>query len=106
MTDQHVYTIFKAEVPEGSVDELAQVAAKMSELTSREPGAVAYEWSLSEDKRRLHVYERFVNSEAGMAHLCQRTKRTDPSADIIVDPPPPFSGSPLAAQQPALAGFA
>ena len=69
MADQSVYTIFKANVPEGAVERLVEVAAAMSELTSSEPGAIAYEWSLSEDQRRLHVYERFVDSEAGLAHL-------------------------------------
>lgn len=69
MVNRHICTIFKAEVPEGAVEQLTDVAAAVSEITSKEPGAIAYEWSLSEDQRRLHVYERFVDSEAGMAHL-------------------------------------
>jgi len=36
---------------------------------------------------------------------CQTTKRTDPPGDKIIDPPPQFSGGPLTAQQPALAGL-
>ncbi|MGA0839955.1 MAG: putative quinol monooxygenase [Pseudomonadales bacterium] len=83
MTTNHVYTIFKAEVPEGAVEELRKVAAYMTELTSREPGVIAYEWSLSEDRRRLHVYERYVDSEAGLAHLANAGPELSKLLDIV-----------------------
>ena len=64
-----IYWILKCDVNEGRLDDLKTTATKFCELTAAEEGVMAYEWSLSEDATVLHVYERYTNSEAALAHL-------------------------------------
>jgi hypothetical protein len=42
---------------------------EMVESTRSEPGTQAYEWFLSGDGAVCHVYERYADSTAAMAHL-------------------------------------
>ncbi len=43
-------------------------AAKLVESTRQETGALHYEWSLSADGTRCHIYERYADSEAVLIH--------------------------------------
>ncbi|MEH6401753.1 MAG: antibiotic biosynthesis monooxygenase [Sneathiella sp.] len=66
----HVYWIIEAEVNDGKVDELKSLMAEMSDATfSDEPGALNYEWSLSEDEKVVHIFERYIDSAATMIHM-------------------------------------
>ncbi len=72
MTDtltENVYWVLVADVKEGQQDALRQLATRFADKTKAEPGALAYEWSLSERGDRLHIYERYADSEAALAHL-------------------------------------
>lgn len=64
-----IYWILKCDVNAGMQAGLNAVATKFCERTAGEEGVVAYEWSLSEDGKRLHVYERYSNSDAALTHL-------------------------------------
>jgi len=66
----HVYWIIEAEVNDGKLDELKSLMAEMSDATfSDEPGALNYEWSLSEDEKVVHIFERYTDSAATMIHM-------------------------------------
>jgi hypothetical protein len=42
---------------------------EMVKSTRKESGTLAYEWFLSDDKNTCHLYERYADSNAVMAHL-------------------------------------
>jgi quinol monooxygenase YgiN len=41
----------------------------MVESTKAEPGALNYEWFISEDGTSCHIYERYADSAAAMVHM-------------------------------------
>ena len=41
----------------------------MAAETQKEPGTLAYEWSLSADRVRCRLYEAYVDAGAVLAHL-------------------------------------
>jgi quinol monooxygenase YgiN len=44
--------------------------AEMVEATQKnEPGTLNYEWAISDDRQVCHIYERFQDSAAAMAHM-------------------------------------
>lgn len=66
----HVQWVLKLAVNEGKLDEFKALAAEMSEVTKAgEPGALAYEWFLSDDGATCHLYERYADSDATLTHL-------------------------------------
>ncbi len=68
MTD-NLYWVLVADVNEGQEAALRALAKTFVERTKTEPGALAYEWSFSDDNSRLHIHERYASSEAALAHL-------------------------------------
>jgi quinol monooxygenase YgiN len=56
-------------VREGRLDALKLLMEEMVEATQAETGALVYEWFLSEDGTVCHIYERYRDDEAVMAHL-------------------------------------
>jgi quinol monooxygenase YgiN len=70
MDGGHVAWIFELRVKEGRQAALRALMAEMVESTRiGEPDALDYEWYLSEDGGRLHIYERYASAEAALAHL-------------------------------------
>src|SRR5689334_10738520 len=68
--DRHVAWMFELAVREGREAELRALMAEMSEATERdEPGTLDYEWHLSDDGPRLHLFERYADADAAMTHL-------------------------------------
>lgn len=66
----HVYWIFDLEIKEGVYDAFEALMKEMVEATKAdEPGALNYEWSVSEDKKTCHILERFESSEAALIHM-------------------------------------
>ena len=45
------------------------VSDKLVESTQTEPGALSYEWSVSEDGGTCHIFERYADSQSVMLHL-------------------------------------
>lgn len=65
----HIHWVLELQVLDGQVDAAREFAGEMSEATrSREPGALNYEWHRSEDGQTIHVYERFLDNDAVLAH--------------------------------------
>ena len=59
----------EGKIKEGQQQTLATVMEEMVEATRKEPGSLIYEWSIGEDGKSLHVYERYENDAAAMSHL-------------------------------------
>ena len=56
-------------VKPGALDRFRTLTTEMVEHTHRESGVLNYERYVSEDGGIVHVYERYVDSAAAMAHL-------------------------------------
>ncbi len=57
-------------VRDGCLDDARALVPEMVAATRRdEPGALTYEYFLSEDGSSCHIYERYADSQAVMAHL-------------------------------------
>ena len=65
----HISWWLEVAVKPGRLDELEPLLAEMVESTQAEPGAVIYEWSISDDGSTAHAYERYENSGAVLTHL-------------------------------------
>ncbi len=57
-------------VRDGCLDDARALVPEMVAATRRdEPGALIYEYFLSDDGGSCHIYERYADSDAAMAHL-------------------------------------
>jgi quinol monooxygenase YgiN len=65
----NVFFIVELEVKPGQIGDLRTVMGQMADLTrTDEPGTLNYEWFLSEDGTACHIYERYADSAAAVAH--------------------------------------
>jgi len=53
----------------GRLDDLKTLMREMVASTEAEPGTLAYEWFLGEDGTVCHLYERYADTDAAMAHI-------------------------------------
>ncbi len=56
-------------VKPGELEEFEDLMTEMVAHTRSEPGTLAYEWFVSDDGSEVHLYERYIDSAAAMAHL-------------------------------------
>jgi len=56
-------------VRSGCLDEFETLTGEMVASTQAESGVLAYQRFISDDRRTVHVHERYENSEAAVAHL-------------------------------------
>ena len=68
MGDQISWLVEFAVKP-GELDNLRAVMAELVESTRGEPGALVYEWFIDEGGDVVHIYERYADSAAVVAHL-------------------------------------
>ncbi len=61
--------ILMVAVKDGKLDDFRALMEEMVAATKDEPGAQAYEWFVSADGKNVHLYERFADSDAALAHL-------------------------------------
>ncbi|HLF39926.1 MAG TPA: antibiotic biosynthesis monooxygenase family protein [Acidimicrobiia bacterium] len=61
--------VLEVEVNEGKLDEFRTLMEEMVGSTKGEPGALIYEWFIGDDNRTVHIYERYADSSAVLAHL-------------------------------------
>jgi quinol monooxygenase YgiN len=57
------------QVKAGQLDALCALTNEMVESTKTEPGALIYERYISYDRQIVHVFERYVDANAAVAHL-------------------------------------
>jgi len=56
-------------VKPGQIDVVRALILEMVESTQNEPGALMYEWSISDDESTIHSYDRYADSDAVLEHL-------------------------------------
>ena len=70
MSAAHVAWMFELAVKEGRDADLRALMEEMAGATERdELRTLEYEWYLSDDGRRLHLWERYADEAAALAHL-------------------------------------
>ena len=65
---ENVYWILKGTIAEGALDAMKEVAADFCAKTTNEPGALAYEWSVSADGSEIHIFEQYAEIAAFFAN--------------------------------------
>lgn len=56
-------------IREGRYEELKTLIEEMVESTRDEAGTLVYEWFVSADHSTCHIYERYADDDAVMAHV-------------------------------------
>jgi quinol monooxygenase YgiN len=70
MHEANVAWLFELGVKDGREADLRALMAEMVDATrADEPRTLDYEWYLSEDGRRCHLWERYADAAAAMVHL-------------------------------------
>ncbi len=68
--NENVYWMLDLSVKEGALENFRRLMEEMVESTrANEPGTLNYEWSISDDGKHCHIYERYADSMATLAHL-------------------------------------
>lgn len=65
----HVSWHVELQVKPGQLNTLRALTDQMVESTRTEPGALIYERYISDDHQTVHVFERYLDSNAAVAHL-------------------------------------
>lgn len=66
----HVFWIVDFALNDGALADFKALVQEMVDATrGKEPGALNYEWSISEDGKRVHIFERYKDSAAVLAHM-------------------------------------
>ncbi len=65
-----VHWLLALNIKEGELDNFKALVKEMVDATkANEPGTLIYEWFVSDDEKTCHIYERYADSAATMAHL-------------------------------------
>ena len=73
---KNIFWIFEITIKEGQLDNLKKLITEMVEATKEnEQGTMAYEWTISEDNKKCHTLERYLDSEATLTHLATFTSQ-------------------------------
>ena len=66
----NVFWVVEVAIRPGQLDAFKALMNDMVEATqANEPGALNYEWFISEDGKTCHIYERYADSAAVMVHM-------------------------------------
>ncbi len=89
----------------GKLEAFRAVAADLIAATEKEPGTLSYEYSLTPDETACHIFERYRDSDAILAHMAT----FGPHAErfLAACQPARFHvyGTPSASVQTAIAGL-
>jgi len=66
---EQIYWVLEVAILPGQLDHFRAVARDLISKTESEPGTLGYEWNLNDDKTVCHIYERYKNSDALVAHV-------------------------------------
>lgn len=68
--ENHVYWLLEVNIRAGELENFRALMKEMVDSTkANEPGTLNYEWAISSDNATCHLYERYRDSAATMAHL-------------------------------------
>ena len=63
--------LYEVAVKPGQLGNFRTLMAELVDSTQAEPGALVYEWSLSDDENMAQVSERYADSAATLTHLAR-----------------------------------
>ena len=66
---EQIYWLLEVAIVPGQLDNFRAVARDLIAATEPEPGTLGYEWALSDDGTLCHIYERYKNPDALVAHV-------------------------------------
>jgi quinol monooxygenase YgiN len=66
--DREVSWVIELAVKPGKLETFRTLMEEMVTSTRDEPGALVYQWFVSDDGTIVHIYERYASSDAVMAH--------------------------------------
>jgi quinol monooxygenase YgiN len=70
MSDTGIHWVAQLTIAEGKLaDFKARAQETIASVRANEPGALAYEWHISEDGRICNVDEWYADTEAALAHV-------------------------------------
>jgi quinol monooxygenase YgiN len=103
----NIYWLLELSIKEGELENLKNLIIEMSDATrSDEPGALIYEWFVSDDGKQCHIYERYSDCAALMIHLGNfGAKFADRFLAILTPQRMTVYGEPTDEVRTALAGF-
>lgn len=65
-----VWWILELDIQPGRENHLRNLATEMIQATkTNEPGTLDYQWSIRADGKRCHIFERYADSAAVLAHV-------------------------------------
>src|SRR5262245_23126708 len=67
--NDHISWRVELAIKPGSLDSFRALTNEMVESTRNEPGVLIYERFLGEDGKVVHLYERYADTAAAVAHL-------------------------------------
>lgn len=65
----HVSWIIELAVKDGELGTFTELMEEMVAGTSPETGTLAYEWYISGDQGAVHIFEKYVDSDAMITHV-------------------------------------
>jgi quinol monooxygenase YgiN len=66
-----IYWVCVFKVKPEHFDEFKQIVAPLVAATKQEPGALAYEYNVSDDRTTVHILEHYRDSDAVVSHVTQ-----------------------------------
>lgn len=69
--DKELFWVFTLELKPGQLNAFKTMVSEIVPLARQEPGTLAYQWSLNHDQSIAHIYERYSDSDAFVAHVEQ-----------------------------------
>ena len=69
--DKELFWLFTLELKPGQLDAFKTMVTEIVPLAEKEPGTLAYQWSLNHDQTVAHIYERYADSDAFVSHVEQ-----------------------------------
>ena len=104
--DAQVSWLLEVAVKPGQLDTVRALMREMVASTRAEPGALGYEWFISDDGGVVQLAERYADSDAALAHLETFGEKFAGRFLAAVDPTRfTVMGAPSEAVQVALSGF-
>jgi quinol monooxygenase YgiN len=67
--EAHVSWVIELAVKDRALDTFKELMEEMVSGTSVEPQTLAYEWYISDDGGTVHIFEKYADSEAMVAHV-------------------------------------
>ena len=64
-----VYWVFTLDMKPEKFDEFKALVSEIVAATSEESGTLTYEYSVSEDRKTVHIFERYRDSDAFVSHV-------------------------------------